>query len=150
MSSPFPFSIGYVLDYVCHSGSLPNGGVTNSVSLSILLSIARWLVSSFFTSLTELKSHFFQLEFSWLKPLAVQSREEIGVPSKQETELSKSEEEEKKRTFSDLLMFDVRSPDTFTDGGGTCRTVRRKHNHIYSSNINSSSNHIENDDGDDD
>ena len=28
LSSPFPFRIGYVLDYVCHSGSLPNGGVT--------------------------------------------------------------------------------------------------------------------------
>ena len=32
VSSPYPFRIGYVLDYVCqcHSGSLPNGGVTNS------------------------------------------------------------------------------------------------------------------------
>ena len=27
MSSPFPFRTGYVLDYVCHSGSLPNGGL---------------------------------------------------------------------------------------------------------------------------
>ena len=26
MSSPFPFHIGYVLDYVCHSGTLPNDG----------------------------------------------------------------------------------------------------------------------------
>ena len=52
MSSPFPFRIGYVLDYVCHFGSLPNGGATNSFSLtlSILLSMARWLVSSFFTN----------------------------------------------------------------------------------------------------
>ena len=31
VSSPFPFRIGHVLDYACHSGSLPNGGVTNSV-----------------------------------------------------------------------------------------------------------------------
>ena len=31
MSSPFPFRIGYVLDYVCHPGSLPNGDVTNFV-----------------------------------------------------------------------------------------------------------------------
>ena len=31
VSSPFPFRIVYVLDYVCHSGSLPNGGVTNSI-----------------------------------------------------------------------------------------------------------------------
>ena len=43
---PFPFRIGYVLDYVCHSGSLPYDGVTFSFSLtfSIFLSIARWLV----------------------------------------------------------------------------------------------------------
>ena len=31
VSSPFPFRVGDVLDYVCHFGSLPNGGVTNSV-----------------------------------------------------------------------------------------------------------------------
>ena len=31
VSSPFPFRIGYALDYVCHSGSLPNGGVADSV-----------------------------------------------------------------------------------------------------------------------
>ena len=31
VSSPFPFPIGYVLDYVCHSGSLPNDDVTDSV-----------------------------------------------------------------------------------------------------------------------
>ena len=53
MSSPFPFRIGYVLDYVYHSGSLLNGGVTDfsfSLTLSIFLSIARWLVPSFFTN----------------------------------------------------------------------------------------------------
>ena len=33
MSSPFPFRTGYVLDNVCHSGSLPNDGVTDSVFL---------------------------------------------------------------------------------------------------------------------
>ena len=31
MSSPFLFRVGYVLSYVCHSGSLPNDGVTGSV-----------------------------------------------------------------------------------------------------------------------
>ena len=31
VSIPFPFRIGYVLDHVCHSGSLPNDGVTDSV-----------------------------------------------------------------------------------------------------------------------
>ena len=30
VSSPFPCRIGCVLDNVCHSGSLPNGGVTNA------------------------------------------------------------------------------------------------------------------------
>ena len=29
--SPFPFRVGYILDYVSHSGSLPNDGVTDSV-----------------------------------------------------------------------------------------------------------------------
>ena len=29
--SPFPFQSGCILDYVCHSGSLPNDGVTDSV-----------------------------------------------------------------------------------------------------------------------
>ena len=53
MSSLFPFRIGYVLDYVCHSGSLPNDGVTDSVfssslTLNIFLSVACWLVSNFF------------------------------------------------------------------------------------------------------
>ena len=45
MSIPFPFRIGYLLDYVCHSGSLPNGGVTSFVFQLIVC----WLVSSFFT-----------------------------------------------------------------------------------------------------
>ena len=31
MSSPFPFRIGYVLDNVSHSGSLPSDGVADSV-----------------------------------------------------------------------------------------------------------------------
>ena len=31
VSSPFLFRVGYVLDYVCHPGSLPNDGVTDSV-----------------------------------------------------------------------------------------------------------------------
>ena len=31
VSSPFPFRIGYVLDYVCRSGSLSNDGGTDSV-----------------------------------------------------------------------------------------------------------------------
>ena len=31
VSSAFPFRIGYILDYVCHSGSLPNDGVMDSV-----------------------------------------------------------------------------------------------------------------------
>ena len=45
-------SNGYLWDYVCHSGSLPNDGVTDSFSLalSIFLSMARLLVSSFFTN----------------------------------------------------------------------------------------------------
>ena len=30
MSSPFPFLIGYILDYTCHSGSLSNDGVADS------------------------------------------------------------------------------------------------------------------------
>ena len=53
MSSPFLFHIGYILDYVCHSGSLPNDGVTDSVfslTLSIYLFMACWLVSSFLTN----------------------------------------------------------------------------------------------------
>ena len=52
VSSPFPFRIGDVLDYVCRSGSLPNEGVTDSFSLafSIFLSMARWHVSNFFTN----------------------------------------------------------------------------------------------------
>ena len=52
MSSPFPFCIAYILDYVCHSGSLPNDGVMDSFSLTLsnFLSIACWLVSSFFTN----------------------------------------------------------------------------------------------------
>ena len=29
--APFPFNIGYVLDYVCHSGSLRDDGVMDSV-----------------------------------------------------------------------------------------------------------------------
>ena len=33
MSSPFPFRIGYVLDYVCHSGSLPVDGATETSSV---------------------------------------------------------------------------------------------------------------------
>ena len=44
VSSLFPFHIGYALDYVCHCGSLPNDGVTDS---SMFPSMARWLVSSF-------------------------------------------------------------------------------------------------------
>ena len=35
VSSPFPFCIGYILDYVCHSGSLLNGGVSNTDSRSV-------------------------------------------------------------------------------------------------------------------
>ena len=31
MSSPFPVRNGNVLDYVCHSGVLPNDGITYSV-----------------------------------------------------------------------------------------------------------------------
>ena len=31
VSSPFTFCIGYVLDYVCHSGSLPTDGVMDFV-----------------------------------------------------------------------------------------------------------------------
>ena len=31
VSSPFLFHIGFVLDYVCHSGSLPNDDVADSV-----------------------------------------------------------------------------------------------------------------------
>ena len=31
VSSPFPFRISHLLDYVCHPGSLPNDGVTHSV-----------------------------------------------------------------------------------------------------------------------
>ena len=53
VSSPSPFRIGYVSNYVCHSGSLPNGGATDSVfslTFSIFLSMAHWLVSSFFTN----------------------------------------------------------------------------------------------------
>ena len=43
MPSPFPFRIGYVLDYVCLSGSLPNGGVTKSVfSLSSLTAAGKY------------------------------------------------------------------------------------------------------------
>ena len=53
MPSPFPFCVGYVLGYVCHFGSLPNDDVTvpvGSLTLSIFLSMARWLISSFFTN----------------------------------------------------------------------------------------------------
>ena len=53
MSSPFPFRIGYVLDYVCHSGScllMVLRILSLILTLSILLSIGRWLVSSFFTN----------------------------------------------------------------------------------------------------
>ena len=52
VSSPFPFRIGYVFDYVFHFGSLPDDGATNSVfwlNIEHLLSIAHRFVSSFFT-----------------------------------------------------------------------------------------------------
>ena len=51
-SSPFPFHISYVLDYVtlvlCLMMVLRI--LSSSLTLSIFLSIARWLVSSFFTN----------------------------------------------------------------------------------------------------
>ena len=53
MSSPFTFRIGYELDFVYYSGSLPNDGATDSffsLTFSIFLSVARWFVSSFFTN----------------------------------------------------------------------------------------------------
>ena len=53
VSSPFLFHICYILDYVCHFGSLPNDSVTDSVfwpTFSIFLSMAHWLVSCFFAT----------------------------------------------------------------------------------------------------
>ena len=51
MSSPFPFCIGYVFNYVCHCGSLLWRWCDRfCLTFSIFLSIARWHVSSFFTN----------------------------------------------------------------------------------------------------
>ena len=49
VSSPFPFRVGYVLDYVCHSG-LCLKILSVNFTFSICLSMARWVVSSFFTN----------------------------------------------------------------------------------------------------
>ena len=51
VSSPFPFCFGYVLDYVTLVLCLMMVRILSfSSTLSIFLSMARWLVSSFFTN----------------------------------------------------------------------------------------------------
>ena len=67
VSNPFPFCIGYVLDYVCHSGSLSNDDVTDSVfslTFSIFLSMAQRLVSSFCTN-AFVRHHVWHLCHCW-------------------------------------------------------------------------------------
>ena len=83
--SQFPFPFVFVLDYVCHSDSLPNDGVTDSVFCllcNIFLSLSHSVVSSFFTNdcvrdcvwdlyVTSGKTH-------WLKTFGIGHANETG------------------------------------------------------------------------
>ena len=88
VSSPCPFCIGCVLDYVCHPGFLLNDGATDSVftlRFSIFPSMAHWLVSSFFSNAFTRDyvwhRHVISSKTHWLNDLSLQTHGRVYTPT---------------------------------------------------------------------